>query len=341
MAINKNAFVRYKVLDNCFRNSSKKYFIEDLMEECEKVMTENNSSTNGISRRQIFADIAFMESKDGWSIDLIRSRHGKRIYYRYKEADFSINNMPLNEMEIVQLQTVSEVLSQFKGMPQFQWINELIPKLRQGMAEKDVAATIIEFDNNQYLRGVEYLGLLHSAIYYKKVLKVEYKTFESDQSFDVVIHPYFLKQYNSRWFLFGFNPEKQKYDWNMAVDRILSIEEISQKYISNSSIVWQEYFDDLIGVTKPERTKAESITLRFFGKTGHYIQSKPVHGSQKAKWLDKDTLEVKLQLIINYELERFILSYADAVDVIYPKTLSKKIKGRLQAALNQKEGSKS
>ena len=32
MAINKAAFIRYQVLDNCFRNPAKKYFWEDLLE---------------------------------------------------------------------------------------------------------------------------------------------------------------------------------------------------------------------------------------------------------------------------------------------------------------------
>ena len=34
MATNKNALIRYKILDTCFRNPGKKYFIEDLIEKC-------------------------------------------------------------------------------------------------------------------------------------------------------------------------------------------------------------------------------------------------------------------------------------------------------------------
>ena len=100
MSVNKNALIRYKVLDSCFRNHAKKYFIEDLIDECSNVLAELNPSTNGISRRQIFQDIQFMESTEGWSIELEKSRAGKRIYYRYVDPKFSINNMPLNELEI-------------------------------------------------------------------------------------------------------------------------------------------------------------------------------------------------------------------------------------------------
>ena len=96
MATNKNALIRYKVLDNCFRNPGRKYFIEDLMEECEKVLIEINPDSGGISSRQIFDDINFIESNEGWQAEIERHRDGKRVYYRYSDTSFSINNMPLN-----------------------------------------------------------------------------------------------------------------------------------------------------------------------------------------------------------------------------------------------------
>lgn len=332
MATNKHALIRYKVLDSCFRNHGKRYFIEDLMNACDKLLLDIDPSSNGISRRQIFEDISFMESKEGWGIELDKLRDGKRVYYRYTDMSFSINNMPLNEVEINQLKSAVDILSQFKGMPQFEWVNELVPKLQQGIAGDEVSATIIEFDSNQYLKGIENLGPLHNAIFYKKVLTISYKPFENDAPFDVVLHPYFLKQYNNRWFLFGYNPEKQKYDWNMAIDRIANIYETPGNYHQNTMIDWQEYFEDIIGVTKPIDSEIEDVVLHFIGRTGNYIETKPLHGSQKSKWLNEDTLEVRLKLMINYELERLILSYAESAAVIQPLRLLRIIKSRLEEA---------
>lgn len=334
MANNKNALIRYKILDKCFRNPGKKYFIDDLIEACEKVLMDIDSESDGISRRQIFDDISFMESKEGWNIELDKFRDGRKVYYRYTDISFSINNMPLNEVEINQLKDAVDILSQFKGMPQFKWVNELVPKLNQGIVSNEVSDAIIEFDNNQYLKGIEHLGTLHNAIFYKKVLSVSYQPFENDTPFDILIHPYFLKQYNNRWFLFGFNPEKDKYDWNMAIDRIVSIKETKEKYQKNNKINWLEYFEDLIGVTKPIDTVPEKLILNFNGKTGKYMETKPLHGSQKSKWINKETLEVRLDIIINYELERLILSYADSVEIIKPLRLKKIILNRLKNALD-------
>jgi predicted DNA-binding transcriptional regulator YafY len=333
MAINKYALIRYKVLDNCFRNTGKRYFIEDLISECEKALAEIDSNSKGISRRQIFDDISFMESNEGWSIDLDRQKEGKKVYYRYIDKNFSINNMPLNEIEINQLHLAINVLTQFKGMPQFEWIHELLTKLKQGISSEQNHSIIIDFDNNQNLKGIDNLGVLYNAIFYKKVLNISYQPFENEDSINLVIHPYYLKQYNNRWFLFGLNEEYKKYDWNLALDRIINIKETQKKYNENDQINWVDYFEDIVGVTKPIDKISEKVVLYFYGKTGKYIETKPIHGSQKSKWIDANTLSVELDIIINYEIERLILSYAENVKVISPSNLVNQNKLRLENAI--------
>ncbi|WP_073852084.1 helix-turn-helix transcriptional regulator [Pontibacter flavimaris] len=335
MARNKHAVIRYKVLDRCFRNPGRRYFIQDLIDECNKVLLEIDPDSKGISRRQIFEDIAFMESSEGYSIELHKHRESKRVYYRYVDISFSIDNSPLNEVEINQLRNAMTILAQFKGMPQFEYVHEILAKLNQGIALKQEEDVIIDFDNNLYLKGIELLGELHNAILYKKVLCVSYQPFENDAPYDVMIHPYYLKQYNNRWFLFGYNPDEGFYNWNLALDRIVSITETDGKYHPNTEIDWFEYFDEMIGVTKPVGATTEPVVLHLNGRAGKYVINKPIHGSQHDKWLAPDLLEVKLDLVINFEFKRLILSYGKDVEVISPEWLKEETMGNLKAALDQ------
>ena len=337
MSTNKNALIRYKVLDSCFRNPGKRYFIGNLIEECEKVLADIDPESKGISRRQIFDDIAFMESSEGWSIELERHKDGKKVFYRYKDHSFSINNMPLNEVEINQLKDAVDILSQFKGMPHFDWISEMIPKLRQGITAFDSENKLMEFESNEFLKGKDHLGTLYNALRYKTPLKISYQPYQNEVPYNLIIHPYFLKQYNGRWFLFGFNPATGKHDWNLAIDRILEIESLSIPFVENEEIEWNFYFDDMIGVTKPEGKDVQKVVLHFYGKTGKYIETKPLHTSQSnnPKWIDSNTLEIELHVIPNYELERLVLSYGDSVKVIQPEGLKKSIKSRLLKGFEQ------
>jgi predicted DNA-binding transcriptional regulator YafY len=243
--------------------------------------------------------------------------------------------MPLNETEINRLLTTLQSLSKFKGMPQFEWMATLLPKLSR-KESFDYPDTVMEFDNNPYLIGIEHIGTVYDAIINKQVLKITYiQSFKYESN--IIIHPYYLKQYNSRWFLFGYNPEQELYNWNVALDRIKEINVVHHKYIPNTQIVWSEYFEDILGVTKSLNHEPEKIILQFYGKTGYYIESKPIHGSQKSKWIEADILEVNLDLIVNYELERFILSYADSVKVIQPQSLIEQIKSRMGKGFDQYE----
>ena len=232
MAINKNAYLRYQVLDRCFRNPGRRYFIEDLLSECNKALYELNGTQSEIKKRQLYDDIRFMESEQGWSIPLARHKLGKKPYYRYEDLTFSINNQPINETDIRQLKDTLMILSRFKGMPHFDWMQELIPRLEQSLKMALDTKTIISFDNNIFLKGLEFIEPLFNHIQYQKALNISYRPFRSDTIQQHEIHPYFLKQYRNRWFLLGYNPEYKDIS-NLALDRIIKIEVTEEKYIVN------------------------------------------------------------------------------------------------------------
>lgn len=335
MSTNKNAFIRYRILDECFRNPGKRYGINDLIAECEKVLLEKYPNSNGISRRQIYEDIAFLESSEGPGVELEKIRDGRNVYYHYSDPHYSIFNIPISKMEMDQLVSAMSVIGQFEGLPQFEWVKSILSKLSPEDFSRMNQMNIISFDINIFLKGLEHMGALFNAIRYHSVLKIKYQPYSTDIATDIILHPYFLKQYNNRWFLFGYNPQTGKSDWNLALDRIQAIKDIPEEYKLNDTINWNEYFDDIIGVTKPDNSQVENIKLHFHGITGKYVESKPIHGSQHSKWLMPDLLEVNLQLIINSEFERLILSYCDTVSILEPKSFRKKIIKSITNSLKQ------
>lgn len=332
MAITKNPLIRYKILDACFRNPFKKYTKELLLEKVNDDLYElTGEEKSCIKLRQLQDDIAFMKSAEGWSIELAEEFDGKKRIFRYEDLNFSINNAPLNEVELSEFQSAIQVLSQFEGMPQFEGIQEIIAKLKCDLKADNTKLPFIGFDTNQDLKGMEHFSLLYNATQKQLPLQITYRDFKSEQPYTFTLHPYYLKQYNNRWFLFGLHEETMKPDWNVAIDRIVSIEMSHAKFITNTTIEWQDYFSDMIGVSKPIDGKLEEIVLHFNQLTGKYMENKPIHETQKHKWLNEETLEVKIKVIPNYELERLILSYGDSVKVMEPKHLIKKIKNRIES----------
>jgi predicted DNA-binding transcriptional regulator YafY len=331
MSINKNALLRYQVLDRCFRNSGRKFFWQDLLDEINKALVEYNGPESKIKRRQLFDDIKFMESDQGFSIPLKRHKDGRKVYYRYANTDFSISNQPLNEDEKSQIDAAISVLSRFSGAPQFEWVQEIIPVIQDRLGLKQTSREVISIESNIDLKGINHLGTIYDAIINELVLNVEYQDFKSEESFKLTFHPHYLKQYNNRWFAFGLNEELDIPTWNLALDRIESIEQVQGEYIQ-PEIEWKEYFFDLIGVTRPKGIDVEKVVLEFTKEQAPYIITKPIHATHKYKW-EQDTLHVTIEVIPNYELESLILSFGEKVMVLEPMGLKEKLKSRLQQGL--------
>lgn len=333
MSVNKNALIRYQVLDRCFRNAGRMYFWEDLLEECNNALVDFAPNSQGIQRRQLFDDIRFMESETGWSIPLGRVRHGRKVYYRYEDLSFSISNQPLNDSEAEQIKSALQIFSRFSGTPQFEWVNEMIPMLESKFGLIERKSEIISFESNIDLKGLHFLTPLFNAIVNERVLLVKYKDFKSSEPYEITFHPYYLKQYNNRWFVFGLNSDNKVPNWNLALDRIESLSETAQK-CKQSETDWEEYFFDLVGVTRTENVNLQEIVLKFSPDVAPYVITKPIHPSQKHK-NDPTGLEIKIKVIPNFELERLIISFGEQAKVISPQNFKERISKRLNSASSQ------
>ena len=276
-----------------------------------------------------------MRSSEGWSIELGEFNDGKKKVYRYEDLNFSINNAPLNEIELNEFQSAIHVLSQFEGMPQFEGIQAIIAKLKTDLKLSTNEKPFIGFDSSQDLKGIEHFSLIYSAVQNKTPLEITYKDFKTEVPYTYIFHPYYLKEYNNRWFLFGLHVESWKSDWNVAIDRIESITPLTLPFIENELIDWEDYFSDMIGVSKSENSVLETVILHFNQLTGKYMENKSIHETQKHKWITQNILEVKIKVLINYELERLILSYGEVVKVIEPQLLKEKIENRLKLGYEQ------
>ncbi|WP_395625720.1 helix-turn-helix transcriptional regulator [Daejeonella sp.] len=320
MGTNKHATIRYHALDRCFSNYGRKFFIEDLVNACNESIYQFSGIEDGVKKRQVFDDITFMESEQGWSVTLDRIKDGKRVYYRYANKSFSIKNQAINQSEAEQLKETLAILSRFKGLPHFEWIEEIQIKLEDTFKLKGNIQSTVGFEQNPFLKGLNHFTGIFNAIQNQIVLAITYQGYKQNIPKEVVLHPWYLKQYNNRWFLFGFNQEFQAIT-NVALDRIIGFEESKIKYCKNNEINFDEYFDDVIGVTIKKELLVEKVLIRINHDLWPYIESKPLHGSQKIKSKTDTNVLIELSVQVNHELLALLFSYMDALEIIEPKSL--------------------
>lgn len=319
MATNKNARLRYEALDKCLSNFSRKYYIEDLREACCTYLTKELGIETSVSTRQVYSDLKEMELSPSMQAPIVAHKDGQRKYYRYAEEGFSI--VDLTEDELMGLEATVKMLASFRGMPQFDWMGDIIRRLKSKYKVSDEQRNILSFDANVDLRGIEQFKYLFTAILRKQSLRITYEPF-GKTAYDTIVHPYFLKQYNNRWYLLGFSPAHQDVAI-YALDRIIDVETLSGYFIPDTYIEDPtDYFFDIIGITIPKGKSVEKIVLKFTPERFQYVSAKPIHPTQKMNSMEHI---VTIEVIPNRELESLILGFGKDVEVLAPDHLRKEI----------------
>lgn len=321
MATNKNAVLRYHILDECFSNFYRPYFISDLITVCSEKLSAHFGYEETVSRRTVLDDISFMKSEAGYDAPIASLRDGKKVYYRYEDSEFSILKKPLTNKEKEALSEVLQTLSRMKNMPGMDGVETILTKLHAVMDLTLEERRIISFEDNEFLTGIENLGPLYQFIIHKNVLNIYYTSFKSDKSVQIIFSPHFLKQYNGRWFVFGKNHEYGSIQ-NLALDRIKKFKVAKEKY-AGSEVDYEEYFEDIIGVSNDSSQEVVTVKIEMNSQSLPYIATKPLHGSQKIKG-NILTLEVKH----NPELETLLLSFGERIKILEPQELVESLKRR-------------
>lgn len=328
MPLNKSSLKRYRILDRCFRRSTG-YQIQELLVACNKELQCDDKS---VSRRTIYYDIEYMKSPEGWNAPIETFKDGNRHYYRYSDQKFSIENAPLSETQLKELQAAIGVINCFEGLQPFEGLQESIAKLELA-ASSSHSKPCFSLEHNDFVGGLSHLTPLFNAIQYESALKIKYQPFGESPA-DYIFHPQYLKQYNNRWYVLGVEEHHREQIWNLALDRIRSIKPVKKYSYVKLDVDWGAYFEDIIGVTNKEEDRVEKVHFQVFGKTAHYIYTKPFHGSQHHKWLDENTLDVTLSVKVNYELKRLLLSYAPNITILAPSSLLEDHARSLREALS-------
>lgn len=348
--MDKNQYERYKRIDRILRGSPNGLSLDELLERLNASLTYDKQ----IKRRQLQYDLEAL--KDLYGAPINNKRGVRRI--KYEDASFSIVTHEMKES----LRSMREQLECVEMNPRLLWLQNLILMLQDTYFTNAMAMEAIDFGDNLEYRNSSRVHEFFTYILNKEVLELSYSAgFGKPKK--MVIHPYFVRQYNNRWFLFGWN-EKAAQEHrpasgilNLSLDRIEDVNVLHTSYreVSVQSIrdFKEEYFGDIVGVTRIESEDRIPLVLRFDFNTGdekkdfaahrdyHYLRTKPFYPyisfPSEDSIKEKGYAEVTMDIIPNKELEGILLRYADTARIIGPEGFRKIMLDRIQSIVEKQK----
>ena len=320
MPTNKNALIRYRYLDRLLSDRHHYYTIRDLTEKVNEMM-ERDELDMHVVKRTIEKDLVTMQCAP-FSAPIETYKKDGRNIIRYSNSSFSLFNEELSSEERNLLHEILNTLGQFEGLTHFEWLEKF--KIGLGFEKR---RQIISFSNNPYLQNSNLLGTLFDNISNEVVINLSYHTFSNPTIRSIIFHPYLLKQYNDRWFLFGAADSDRKI-LTFALDRIDKVEPLPEKKYAECPDDLYDRFDDIVGVTLYEDRPVEHILCWVSDASKDYVDTKPIHGSYtpikgeaeqklRAEYSQlQDGMFFTLDCIKNFELVRELCSYGKELIVL-------------------------
>ena len=310
MSANKNAQLRYRILDRCLKDFSRMYGINDLTDAVNESFLDLYGTA--ISTRTIRKDLTDLQDRMSFNAPIKIYRNiDNSCYYRYTDPDFELFSDNIDDEDVEKL---IMLFDKFRGIPSMGWVEETITRLKTRKGLNSNADKVISFEQNTRLKGLEHLSLVVDAAVHCKCLNIEYHSYKGTD-LRKTIHPYYVKQYNSRWYLLGLDNEYNNV-YPLALDRMTKVSPSKVKFIRNTQYDFDEYFRDIIGVTLEEDQSVEGIHLRFTPNRFPYVVSKPLHPSQQT--VSETNCEIVIRVRPNKELQQKLFSFGPDVEILSP-----------------------
>ncbi|TWI00427.1 putative DNA-binding transcriptional regulator YafY [Flavobacterium tiangeerense] len=234
---------------------------------------------------------------------VITFNKGNKHYYLNEEKSVNIESF-LSHIEI--LSTAELIKSSFN--------------------ETNNALAFIEFENNASMSSILNFKIILEAIHQALPITFEHYSFYHLKEEEYTLKPYFLKQYQNRWYVIG---ETEKGYRTFGIDRIENIS-VGTKKFKSKTIEAKDKFSHVIGLNYVDH-KLQIVKLSFDISQKPYLVSLPMHRTQKEINLENEkTFDIEMIIHPNFEFSQQILKYGSLVKVLEPEWLVNEIKEELR-----------
>lgn len=186
---------------------------------------------------------------------------------------------------------------------------------------------------NQIPSAREHLATLLEAMKENHVVTITYHAFNKEKGYTFSIEPYCVKLFENRWYVLARNTTHN--DMRIyCLDRIENLTITDAAFKLPKTFSASDYFSVYYGIVAGTDVKPERIIIRVYQDHIPYIQSLPLHHSQRLLEDNGEYADFELYLAPTYDFIMRLLHVGAMIEVISPFSLRKTMKGWISDMYN-------
>ncbi len=173
--------------------------------------------------------------------------------------------------------------------------------------------------------GRLYLKPIIEAMEDNKVVEITYHSFRIGKTHTYVVEPYCLKLFEGRWYLLA-RPTAEEQPMLYGLDRIQSLLILEDKFRLPENFSASFFFETMYGIVS-DRSLPQKIVVRAYTQHRHYINSLPIHHSQRLIEDHGDYADFELFVAPTFDFVMRLLHDGAWLEVLSPASLRQTMKG--------------
>jgi predicted DNA-binding transcriptional regulator YafY len=273
-----------------------------------------------VCRKTVVRDLAFMRDR----LDLPIEYDPRIQAYRYTQPVNAFPTVQVTEGELLALLVARRALEQYQGTPFHHQLEVAFDKLAAGLRDR------ISFSPADELRAVSFrnIGLgkadlavfnaLSRAVLRSTEVEFDYRKPGEGRPARRRVQPYHLTYRENLWYLVGFDPARGALR-TFAVPRISNVAATTRTFARPESFSPERFFATALGILGGEGDY--TVVIRFDAAVADRVREREWHESQEIRDLPSGGLELRMRLGALAEVERWVLGWGAAAEVLAPAEL--------------------
>ena len=279
-----------------------------------------------VSEKTVQRDIDMMRDQIGVAVLYDRSQHG----YYLGEGGASVPVVRLSEGELLALFLAEKMLGDLQPSRFASQVREAIQRISLYAedsfdVEWDALKEVVSIAEGSVAPAdAEVFTHLEKGVRDRREVSFFYKKPGQKRATKRRLHPYHLKSVNGGWYVHGYDPLREAMR-TFALARMSKMTVLGAGFQRPEDYSAEEWLRGSFGVFEGDQGNVKIVRLRFDAFAGQHVRERKWHHSQEISERGDEGLELTLRLSALEEVERWVMSWGEHVEVLAPIALRRRM----------------